>query len=180
MSSIIKSQSKERRIMQEERKKNSVVKYLSLFFIIASIGLMSCGDNGSQDAAKNNDTKKTGQGDISAFELENGFGPIKQKIELAPIDPKLVARGKEIFDTKCSACHKLDEKYVGPAQRDITKRRTPEFIINFMLNPEENYKKHPEAKKLLAEYMTTMPNQNLTIDDAKAILDYFRQAVNEK
>ncbi|HMN24201.1 MAG TPA: hypothetical protein PKE38_06865, partial [Ignavibacteriaceae bacterium] len=76
--------------------------------------------------------------------------------------------------------HKLDEKYVGPAQRDITKRRTPEFIINFMLNPEENYKKHPEAKKLLAEYMTTMPNQNLTIDDAKAILDYFRQAVNEK
>ncbi len=49
-----------------------------------------------------------------------------------------------------------------------------------MLNPEENYKKHPEAKKLLAEYMTTMPNQNLTIDDAKAILDYFRQAVNEK
>ena len=166
--------------MKAERKNFSVIKYLSLFFIITSMGLISCGDSGSKDEAKNNDTKKTGQGDISAFELENGFGPIKQKIELAPIDPKLVARGKEIFDTKCSACHKLDERYVGPAQRDITKRRTPEYIINFMLNPEENYQKNPEAKKLLAEYMTPMPNQNLTIDDAKAILDYFRQVVNEK
>jgi len=49
-----------------------------------------------------------------------------------------------------------------------------------MLNPEANYQRHPEIKKLLAEYLTQMPNQNLTLDEAKAILDYFRQVVNEK
>ncbi len=167
--------------MSTKRKNTFIIKYLLALFIGSTLFLMACGDGTSQDPSKFSNTKKSsGEGDISDFELENGFGPIKQKIELAPIDPKLVAKGKEIFDTKCAACHKLDEKYVGPAQRDITKRRTPEYIINFMLNPEENYKKHPEAKKLLAEYMTTMPNQNLSIDDAKAMLDYFRQIVNEK
>ncbi len=166
--------------MQEKRIKISFVKYLGLFFIIASIGLNSCGDSGSKEPTKDNDANKTGQGNISAFELENGFGPIKQKLDLGPIDPKLVTKGKEIFDTKCSACHKLDERYVGPAQRDIIKRRTPEYILNYMLNPEENLQKHPEAKKLLAEYMTPMPNQNLTIDDAKALLDYFREVATEK
>lgn len=49
-----------------------------------------------------------------------------------------------------------------------------------MLNPDENLHRHPEAKKLLAEYMTPMPNQNLTIDDAKALLDYFRKVAEEK
>ena len=165
--------------MQEEKRKISFTKYLGLFFIATSIGLISCGD-GSKEPEKNNDANKTGQGDISAFELENGFGPIKQKLDLGPIDPKLVAKGKEIFDTKCSACHKLDERYVGPAQRDIIKRRTPEYIMNYMLDPEENLQKHPEAKKLLAEYMTPMPNQNLNMDDAKALLDYFREVAIEK
>ena len=36
------------------------------------------------------------------FELENGFGPVKQKIELRPIDPKLVKQGQAIFETKCA------------------------------------------------------------------------------
>ena len=49
-----------------------------------------------------------------------------------------------------------------------------------MLNPEENYKRHPEAKKLLGEYLTQMPNQNLTIDEAKAMLDFFRKVADEK
>ena len=49
-----------------------------------------------------------------------------------------------------------------------------------MLNPEENYQKHPEAKKLLAQYLTQMPNQNISIDEAKAVLDYFRKVAEEK
>ena len=167
--------------MNIKRNVRLLIVFLSVILITSAFGLMSCGEGNNQDPSKFKNTKKsTEQGDLSDFEFKNGIGPVKQKIELGPIDPKLVVKGKEIFDTKCVACHKLDERYVGPAQRDVIKRRTPEFIINFMLNPEENYQKHPEAKKLLAEYMTTMPNQNLTIDDAKAILDYFRQVADEK
>lgn len=148
---------------------------------IMSWMLISCGDNTAQDPSKFSNTKKTEDASgLTDFELANGIGPIKQKIELAAIDPALVKKGQEIFDTKCASCHKLDEKYVGPAQRDVFKRRSPEYILNFMLNPEENYKRHPEAKKLLGEYLTQMPNQNLTIDEAKALLDFFRKVADEK
>lgn len=156
----------------------------NLFLFLTTIvffTIVSCGDNTAQDPSKFSNTKKVdGAGDISAFELENGFGPVKQKIELGPINPKLVKQGQTIFESKCSACHKLDEKYVGPAQRDVIKRRTPEYILNFMLHPEENYQKHPEAKKMLAQYLTQMPNQNITIDEARSVLEYFRKVVNEK
>ena len=152
--------------------------------MLVSVGaflLNVCGDNSDQDPSKSSNTKKVEiTSGLTDFELENGIGPIKQKIELKAIDPILVKQGQGIFETKCAACHKLDERYVGPAQRDVFKRRSPEYILNFMLNPEENYKKHPEAKKLLGEYLTQMPNQNLTIDEAKAMLDFFRKVVDEK
>ena len=160
------------------------LKSFSLLFVLVLAGsllLSACGDNTAQDPANFSNTKKVeNTSGLTDFELENGIGPIKQKIDLGPIDPALVKKGQEIFDTKCASCHKLDEKYVGPAQRDVFKRRSPEYILNFMLNPEENYKKHPEAKKLLGEYLTQMPNQNLTIDEAKAMLDFFRKVVDEK
>ena len=160
------------------------LKSLSLLFVLVAVGsflLSACGDNSSQDPSKFSNTKKVeNTSGLTDFEVEYGIGPIKQKIDLGPIDPALVKKGQEIFDTKCASCHKLDEKYVGPAQRDVFKRRSPEYILNFMLNPEENYKKHPEAKKLLGEYLTQMPNQNLTIDEAKAMLDFFRKVADEK
>lgn len=153
----------------------------SLLFLFASLFYTTCSDNTSQDPSKFVNTRKTeNTSGLSEFELANGLGPIKNKIELTTINPVLVKKGQEIFDTKCASCHKLDEKYVGPAQRDVFKRRSPEYILNFMLNPEENYKKHPEAKKLLGEYLTQMPNQNLTVDEAKALLDYFRKVAEEK
>ncbi|MEO0169795.1 MAG: cytochrome c, partial [candidate division WOR-3 bacterium] len=81
---------------------------------------------------------------------------------------------EEIFKTKCSACHKLDERYVGPALKGVTKRRTPEWIMNMILNPEEMTKNDPIAKKLLEEYLTQMTFQNVSEDEARAILEYFR------
>ena len=149
--------------------------------VLISFVIVSCGDGNTQDPSKFGNTKKVdGAEDISAFELENGIGPVKQKIEFTAIDQKLVKQGQSIFETKCASCHKLDERYVGPAQRDVWNRRTPEYILNMMLNPEEMYKRHPEAKKLLAEYMTPMPSQNLNMDDARALLEYFRKVAEEK
>lgn len=152
---------------------------VSIFTIIlfVSLALNSCGGEEQKpaDFSKSKSVGSDVSGGLSDFELENGVGPVKQKLELGPIDPKLVKKGEEIFNTKCVACHKLDERYVGPAQRDVIKRRTPEFIMNMMLNPTEMQEKHPVVKKLLAEYMTQMTNQNLSFDDARAILEYFRE-----
>jgi len=40
--------------------------------------------------------------------------------------------------------------------------------------------KDPEAQKLLEECMTQMPNQNISIDEARALLEYMRQNDMEK
>lgn len=150
-----------------------------VFIQLSLLSLTSCGDGANQDPSKFSSTKPTAGG-LSAFETENGIGPVKAKLTLSKIDQSLVTKGKTVFDSKCAACHKLDDRYVGPAQRDVTKRRSPEYILNMIMNPEEMYKKHPEAKKMLAEYMTQMPNQNITMEEARAVLEYFRQVVNEK
>jgi mono/diheme cytochrome c family protein len=42
-------------------------------------------------------------------------------------------RGKEIFDKNCSICHKIsDEKLVGPGLKDVTKRRSKEWMKKFI------------------------------------------------
>jgi hypothetical protein len=47
--------------------------------------------------------------------------------------------------------------------------------MNMILNPEEMVQKDPIAKQLLVEYNgAPMANQNLTEDEARAILEYFR------
>ena len=95
-------------------------------------------------------------------------------MNLGQLDAIKVAAGKKLFESKCSQCHKFDEKYTGPALRNVTKRRTPEYIVNNILNPDEMANKHPEAKKLVALHATKMTFQNVTQEDAMNILEYFR------
>jgi mono/diheme cytochrome c family protein len=106
-------------------------------------------------------------------ELEHGIGPVSA-FEPGPIDHDLVARGEEQFQIKCSACHKLDTRYVGPPLADVTQRRSPAYIMNMILNPEEMIQKHPDARTMLAQYATPMANQNVAEEDARAILEYLR------
>ena len=104
---------------------------------------------------------------------DNGIGPIKS-VTVGPIDQKLVAAGSKIFNSKCIACHQLDTRLVGPPLRNITKKNTPEFIMNYLLNTTEMQKKDPILEKLVDEYKILMPDQQLTKDDARSVLEYFR------
>ena len=55
------------------------------------------------------------------------------------------------------------------------QRRSPEWIMNMILNPEVMVKEDPIAKQLLIEYNgSPMANQNLTQEQARSILEYFR------
>ncbi|MDX1545429.1 MAG: cytochrome c [Rhodothermales bacterium] len=140
--------------------------------ILLALFLIGCGgaDAPAEEAAPSAQTEDG----LTADELENGIGPIRE-VTLGPLDAALAAQGEQSFTSKCTACHKMDERYVGPALGGILDRRTPEFIMNMMLNPDEMVKRHPEARALLAEYMTPMPNQNLDEAEARAILEYLRQ-----
>ena len=104
-----------------------------------------------------------------------GVGPIQSKIELGALDNALAQKNE-----KCAACHKIKERYVGPAIKGVTKRRAPEWIMNMILAPMKMTQEDPIAKKLLAEYLTQMPNQNVSQEDARALLEYFRKIDQEK
>jgi len=112
--------------------------------------------------------------DLTPFQLEHGIGPITAPVELGAIDPGMAARGESVFTEKCSACHKMAEKYVGPALGEVTTRRSPAFIMNMILNPQEMIERHPVVKQLVAETMSFMANQNVSPGDARAILEYLR------
>lgn len=105
---------------------------------------------------------------------DKGVGPISTVELAANPDEALVNTGKTVFEGKCSACHKFGERYVGPNLAGVTARRKPEWIMNMILNPQEMLQKDPTAQELLAQFMTQMPNQNLTHDEARAVLEYFR------
>jgi len=104
-----------------------------------------------------------------------GVGPVKS-VTLAPeVDQNLATQGKVIYDKMCTACHKPTKKYIGPAPIGILERRTPEWVMNMILNPEVMIVQDPLAKDLLMEFNgAPMANQNLTEEQARAILEYFR------
>ncbi len=132
--------------------------------------LMSCGNEKKQEETPVNATTVELRG------LENkGIGPI-QSLELpAEIDTEMAKRGEEIFNAKCSACHKTTKKFIGPNPTGIMEQRSPEWIMNMILNPEEMVQKDPDAKDLLMEYNgSPMANQNLTEEEARSILEYYR------
>jgi mono/diheme cytochrome c family protein len=147
------------------------------FFITILLIMTGCSnsdENGSQTSNSSAREKLAKKFDLTLFELDNGIGPIKEKIAVGDIDKAKAGKGEKIFETKCIQCHKLDERYTGPALRDVAERRSPEYILNMILNPEEMTKRHPEAKKLLGIYANQMTFQNVTYDDAINLLEYLR------
>ena len=111
--------------------------------------------------------------DTAAAMKNKGVGPVK-KVKIGPIKKELAEDGQKLFEAKCTACHKFDQRYVGPALGGVTERRRPEWIMNMILNPAEMVQKDPIAKALLAEHFVTMTFQNVTQPEARAILEYFR------
>ena len=109
----------------------------------------------------------------SSQDEEIGIGPVKE-VKLGTIDKNLVDKGKTIFDTKCASCHKFDTKLVGPPLQGITQRRKPEWIMNMILNPQQMTQENPAAKELFATYLIQMTFQDVSHDDARALLEYFR------
>ena len=90
------------------------------------------------------------------------------------IDEEMRMRGQKIFEMKCEMCHNMEGRMVGPALGDVADRRTSEYMMNIILNPIGMARIHPEGKKLVQEYRSVMPFQNVEKEDARAIVEYLR------
>ena len=121
--------------------------------------------------SKSNDTKPS-----ETIDLTNKVvGPITSLDISADVDQAMATKGKDVYDKMCTACHRIGKKFIGPAPNGILERRTPEWVMNMILDPEGMTQKDPLAKALLMEFNgSPMANQNLTEDEARAVLEYFR------
>lgn len=162
------------------------MKTLNACFITAAFMVMlsSCGggDQNSSDRIKEESSQppdRQEQSNVPASEritLDNkGVGRIKNVTLASTIDQEMVTRGKAIFDTNCSACHKVEKRFIGPSPKGIMNRRSPEWIMNMILDPQLMVEQDRCAKDLLVEFNgAAMANQNMTEGQARDILEYFR------
>ncbi|MGF1671104.1 MAG: c-type cytochrome [Balneolaceae bacterium] len=146
-------------------KNNVLLSFLA--FLLIMFGACS----GDTDQKQTTDTENNG---LTAFELQHGIGPVTEEVELGEFKQEMADRGRQIFQMKCEACHMADTRIVGPPLGDVLERRSPAFVMNMILNPGEMTREHPEGIKLMQEYMAPMPFQNVTVDDARAIVEYLR------
>jgi mono/diheme cytochrome c family protein len=110
-----------------------------------------------------------------------GIGQVTTVTLITPLEQERIGRGKAVYEMKCQACHKLnDQRVVGPGWAGVTKKRAPEWVMNMITNTEMMLDKDPEAQKLLELCLTRMPNQNVSIGDARDILEFMRQNDGEK
>jgi cytochrome c len=134
--------------------KNSELRYSGMVFlllIVASLTLII-----SEQAAFRNVTKK--QALVLAAEYDVTLKSLKgEPTGIAAIS------GADIFNGKCSACHKFDQKLVGPPYKETLPKYNGDVdkVAAFVMNPTKMNPAYPP-----------MPNQGLKPAEARAIATY--------
>lgn len=140
------------------------------FLLTGSSLLESCAkqDGGKAEAAK------------EVVKAKPDYYKIKDVKLGATIDPALSQQGGKVFDVTCTGCHKYDERYVGPALGDVTKRRTPEYVMNMILDTETMVEKDDTVRCMLQTYLMKMPNMQVDEKDARAVVEHLREVAAKK
>lgn len=153
---------------------------MNRLFLATMFGLLllcSCKkekSNTDQDFSTPSASEKTAEAE--SYDPKRGLGKFST-VELgASLDQAMAAEGLKTAEVKCTSCHKpTEEKLVGPGWKGVTKRRAPEWIMNFITNPDPMIDKDPELQAQLELCMIRMPNQGLNDQEARSILEYMRQ-----
>ena len=155
-------------------------------FIVCSLALFfaACGgsaDKGSSTTtegteAKSGDTAATAGNGNPSYDPNRGEGKFHDVQLAAKLDASMAEKGQKIAELKCESCHKMsDERLVGPGWKGVTSRHKPEWIMNFVTNTDAMIDKDPKAQAMLEICMVRMPNQNLSDDEAREVLEYMRE-----
>ena len=159
-----------------------MIPHLRKLFFISLLVATGCGKSNdstdSFDISKSTTPQSMLKSDRASVRVDMksvGVGPIREVALNEGIDEQMVAEGKLLFYQKCTVCHKEADTFIGPSPKGITKRRSPEWIMNMILNPEGMIKEDQLAKDLFMEFNgTPMANQGLTEEEARSVLEYFR------
>jgi hypothetical protein len=152
------------------------MKKKSIFCLVLIVGFFTffAACNSDENAAETSDATTA---EASSDKPENHGNEVKPgDVKLTtPLNLEWVTAGKGMYDLKCQGCHKLtDERVVGPGWKGVTERREPHWIMNMITNVDMMLEKDPEAQKLLEQCLVRMPNQNISPDESRQILEFMR------
>lgn len=134
------------------------------------------GKSPGEDASSSTPTPSPSGSTVAAVSLYDS-GP---RAFEAPVNQALVEQGEGLFKTKgCMACHAFGQKLTGPDLAGVTHRRTAEWMEHQILHPEVMTKTDPISHGMFATFALQMPNQGLTPEQAKAVIEHFKHKDHE-
>ncbi len=85
--------------------------------------------------------------------------------------------GARIVAERCNACHvpAAGAPRIAPDLADVTKRRTDQWLTDWLNDTPKMLASDPVAKQLLEQWKTQMPPQNLTQEQVKQVLAHFHK-----
>lgn len=126
--------------------------------------------------------KQTPKLDLSKakpLHLDKGIGPVKS-LSLGKLDNALATKGAALFKKHCASCHQMNKPSIGPPLGKVANERTPEWVMNMILNPLGMVTGNPNAYKLRQNWSVMMPMLGLKQTQARALLEYLRQQAPKK
>ncbi|HUZ60739.1 MAG TPA: cytochrome c [Hanamia sp.] len=163
------------------------MKKMIIFFCLVfsmSLFVISCGGSGEKNNSENPEPTTTTEANPDtttqngnpSYDPNRGEGKFHDVKVSDKLDVAMADKGEKIYELKCSSCHKLtSERLVGPGWKGVTKRQTPTWIMNFVTNTDAMLDKDPNAQAMLEICMVRMPNQGLSDDQAREILEFMRK-----
>lgn len=168
-----------------------------IIFQLAVFTIFSCGNKTSKpeenqeteattnetEATSNETEEETSANENPSYDPKRGEGKFSaETVQLGEkLDAAMAASGEKVSGVKCTSCHKTtEEKLVGPGWKGVTTRRKPEWIMNFITNPDPMIEKDPEIQAQLELCLVRMPNQGLDDKEAREILEFMRKNDNVK
>lgn len=158
---------------------------MKTLFLTASLAVLLAACGGNPETSENSKkAEPLGDNSSSAASTETGnpsYDPNRglgkfTTVELADKpDAAMAAEGEKIAGVKCFSCHKTTtEKLVGPGWKGVTERRKAPWIMNFITNPDPMIDKDPAMQAQLELCLVRMPNQGLSDEEARKILEFMR------
>lgn len=145
-----------------------------MIFLLLSMMVYACSQGSKQESDKNQGAGMA-KG-ASEYDPKRGEGKFDHVVVDEKLNVTMAKKGKLVADLKCASCHKYtEERLVGPGWAGVSNKHRPEWLMNFITNPDPMIDKDPELQAQLEICLVRMPNQNLSDEDARNIVEFMRE-----
>lgn len=149
-----------------------MIRFAAFALCLAALTLAACGCGG-QPATGGGTSPPAATASSSGLPANLDQGP---RAAESPVNEEKAEAGESLFKDKgCTACHAFGKRGAGPDLAGVTRRRTAQWMESQILHPDLMVKSDPVARQMFAEFALQMPKQGLTPEEARAVIEYFKQ-----